>query len=52
MALNNASLTGLHNYYKNEVIARNQTEQKEFQDIFQQYDKLMQESQNLQLTYK
>lgn len=42
------SLLGLHNYYKNEVIARNRAEQREFKDMFQEYEKLMHESQHLQ----
>lgn len=47
-AMSNSSLLGLHNYYKNEVIARNRAEQHEFKDMFQEYEKLMHESQHLQ----
>lgn len=42
------SLTSLHNYYKNEIVSRNRAEIKEFNDMFEEYDKLKQESQNLQ----
>lgn len=47
-SLTKSSLTCLHNYYKNEIVSRNQAEIKEFQGILQEYDKLKQESQNLQ----
>lgn len=47
-AMGHTSLLGLHNYYKNEVIARNRAEQREFKDMFEEYEKLMHESQHLQ----
>lgn len=49
-AMNNSSLTTLHNYYKNEIIARNKSEIDEFKNVYQDYDKLMQENQNMQKT--
>lgn len=42
-----SSLTSLHNYHKNEIVLRNKTERHEFQAIFHEYDRLMQQSQNL-----
>ncbi|XP_037047482.1 uncharacterized protein LOC119082172 [Bradysia coprophila] len=47
---NNSSLTTLHNYYKNEIIARNKSEIDEFKNVYQDYDKLMQENLNMQKT--
>lgn len=49
-AKNNSSLTSLHNYYKNEIIARNKNEIDEFKNVYQDYDKLMQENLNMQKT--
>ncbi|XP_059618922.1 uncharacterized protein LOC132263266 [Phlebotomus argentipes] len=47
MAMSGRSLTNLHNYYKDNVIGRNRVEIKEFKNTFQEYDKFMQESQNM-----
>ncbi|KAJ6643439.1 hypothetical protein Bhyg_08400 [Pseudolycoriella hygida] len=47
---NNSSLTTLHNYYKNEIIARNKNEIDELKNVYQDYDKLMQENLNMQKT--
>lgn len=41
------SLTSLHNYYKNTIIAKNAQEIEEFTEIFGEYKKLQQESQDL-----
>lgn len=41
------SLTSLHNYYKNTIIAKNAQEVEEFTEIFGEYKKLQQESQEL-----
>lgn len=41
------SLTCLHNYYKNTIIAKNTQEIEEFSDIFGEYKKLQQTSQDL-----
>ncbi|GAB0087252.1 uncharacterized protein DMENIID0001_015450 [Sergentomyia squamirostris] len=50
MAMSGKSLTDLHNYYKENVIGRNRVEIKEFKNIFQEYNKFMQESQNMHST--
>ncbi|XP_053692749.1 uncharacterized protein LOC128741162 [Sabethes cyaneus] len=42
-AVSKRSLTNLHNYYK-ELGNKNKTEIREFKDIFQEYDKLLQEN--------
>ncbi|KAM7349390.1 spt7 isoform 2-T3 [Cochliomyia hominivorax] len=47
-SMTNNSLTQVHNYFKHHLIARNRTEIAEFNDSFQEYDKLMKESQNMQ----
>lgn len=47
MAMSGRSLTTLHNYYKDNVIGRNRIEIKEFKNISQEYNKFMQESQNM-----
>lgn len=41
------SLTSLHNYHKNDIVQRNCAERREFQEIFNEYDRLMKQSQNL-----
>lgn len=41
------SLTCLHNYYKNTIVAKNAQEIEEFNEIFGEYKKLQQESQEL-----
>lgn len=41
------SLTCLHNYYKNTIVAKNAQEIEEFNEIFGVYKKLQQESQEL-----
>lgn len=41
------SLTSLHNYHKHDIVQRNSAERQEFQEIFHEYDRLMQQSQNL-----
>lgn len=41
------SLTSLHNYHKHDIVERNSVERREFQEIFREYDRLMQQSQNL-----
>lgn len=47
-ALTSTSLTAIHNYFKNNLIARNRTEIREFRGVLQEYDKLMKESQSMQ----
>lgn len=47
-ALTSTSLTAIHNYFKNNLIARNRSEIREFRGVLQEYDKLMKESQNMQ----
>uniref|UniRef100_A0A1L8DBW8 Uncharacterized protein n=1 Tax=Nyssomyia neivai TaxID=330878 RepID=A0A1L8DBW8_9DIPT len=47
MAMSGKSLTNLHNYYRNSVIERNKVEIAEFKSIFDEYNKFMQESQNM-----
>lgn len=47
-AMTNNSLTQVHNYFKHHLIARNRMEIAEFNGAFQEYDKLMKESQNMQ----
>lgn len=47
-SMTNSSLTQVHNYFKHHLIARNRTEISEFNGAFQEYDKLMKESQNMQ----
>lgn len=44
-AMNQTSLLTLHNYFNNDMIQKNQTDIAEFRNTFQDYDKLMQESQ-------
>lgn len=46
-ALRRDSLLSLHNYYKHDVVQRNRTEHSDFQEIYGEYDRLMQESQQL-----
>lgn len=46
--LTHSSLTSLHNYYKNEIINRNRSEILNFIDTQQQYEKLVEESENIQ----
>lgn len=45
------SLACLHNYYKNTVVAKNAQEIEEFTEIFGEYKKLQQESQELHEDY-
>lgn len=47
-SLTHNSLTCLHNYFKNEIIAKNRLEINEFKDAYNEYDKLMKESQSMQ----
>lgn len=47
-SLTNTSLTSLHTYYKNEVINRNRSEILKFMNTHQQYEKLVEESENIQ----
>ncbi|KAI8125561.1 hypothetical protein FF38_02323 [Lucilia cuprina] len=47
-SMTNNSLTQVHNYFKHHLIARNRMEIAEFNGAFQEYDKLMKESQNMQ----
>lgn len=47
-ALTSTSLTAIHNYFKNNLIARNRSEIQEFRGVLQEYDKLMKESQSMQ----
>lgn len=47
-AMTNNSLTQVHNYFKHHLIARNRMEIAEFNGVFEEYDKLMKESQNMQ----
>ncbi|XP_055911748.1 uncharacterized protein LOC129945840 [Eupeodes corollae] len=47
-ALTSTSLTAIHNYFKNNLIARNRSEIREFRGVLQEYDKLMKESQSMQ----
>lgn len=44
-AMNQTSLLTLHNYFNNDMIQKNQSHIAEFRNAFQDYDKLMQESQ-------
>lgn len=46
-SMTSESLTCLHNYYKNTIIAKNAQEVQEFTEIFGEYKKLQQESQEL-----
>ena len=46
--LTSDSLTCLHNYYKNTIVAKNAQEVEEFTEIFGTYKKLQQESQDMQ----
>lgn len=47
-SMTNNSLIQVHNYFKHHLIARNRMEIAEFNGAFQEYDKLMKESQNIQ----
>lgn len=47
-SMTNTSLTSLHNYYKNEIIDRNRSEILKFKNTKQQYEKLVEESENIQ----
>lgn len=46
-SMTSESLLNLHNYYKNSIVNKNAEEIDEFNEIFQEYKKLQQESQNL-----
>lgn len=46
-ALRRDSLLSLHNYYKHDVVQRNRTDHREFQEIYAEYDRLRQESHQL-----
>ncbi|KAH8273037.1 hypothetical protein KR018_001248, partial [Drosophila ironensis] len=46
VAVTGISLTQVHNYYKHKVIGRNRVEIGEFENVLQEYDKLMKESQS------
>lgn len=46
--LTHSPLTSLHNYYKTEIINRNRAEILNFTATQQQYEKLVEESENLQ----
>ncbi|XP_075155752.1 spt7 [Haematobia irritans] len=47
-SMTNNSLTQVHNYFKHHLIAKNRMEIAEFNGVFQEYDKLMKESQRMQ----
>lgn len=44
-SMNQTSLLTLHNYFNNDMIQKNQIHIADFRNAFQDYDKLMQESQ-------
>lgn len=50
-ALTNKSLLQLHNYYKNEVINRNRAEIIRFKNTQLEYEKLVEESEQIQKMY-
>lgn len=47
-AMTNTSVLNLHNYYKNEIINRNRAEIIRFKSAHLQYEKLVEESEQIQ----
>lgn len=47
-AVANKPIINLHNYYKNEIIFRNRKEILRFKNIHHEYDKIVEESEQIQ----